>query len=189
MKKKIIVLMFFVFAMTTFGYADISRTFNYQGRLTDLTGNPVSDGNYTVTFRLYLNATDLITNTLWSGVYPVATKNGYFNTILGSGTYTIPTSLDFSQQYYLGIQVGSDSEMTPRQPLNSVPYALNSANLSLANMVVLTSSSGTYTPSPGVKAILVGVWGAAVEQVVLCKLQQLLQPLVERVVADIVENL
>ena len=33
--------------------------------------------------------------------------------------------LPFNEQYYLGIKVESDDEMTPRFEMTSVPYAIN----------------------------------------------------------------
>lgn len=60
---------------------------------------------------------------LWSETHPAVTlTNGQFSVELGSIT---PINLDFSAKYYLGIQVGSDSEMTPRRPLSSVGYAFH----------------------------------------------------------------
>ena len=90
---------------------------NYQGMLTDSGGNPL-DGTYEMTFRLYevpSGGTALDTDT-----HPVEVENGLFN-----------TEIDFAQWYFdgralwLGIKVGADAEMTPRQELRPVPYALS----------------------------------------------------------------
>lgn len=126
-------------------HADAPRTINYQGRLTDLSGIPLADGEYSVAVRLYLNAADLEGSSIWSDNYTVATKNGYFNVVLGS-TPSFPLNLTFDRQYYLGIKVGTDAEMTPRQPLNSVPYALNASSYVLPIGIILAwhkSMSGT----------------------------------------------
>ena len=37
-------------------FANIPNTLNFQGRLMDQSGQPVLDGQYTVTFRLYTAA-------------------------------------------------------------------------------------------------------------------------------------
>jgi len=103
-------------------WADVPKTINYQGRLTDLSGNPVVDGTHSITVSLYNSVT--ATTASWSDNYATATKSGYFNLVLGSNIQKLET-LDFSQQYWVGLRVDTDSEMTPRQPLNSVPYALS----------------------------------------------------------------
>jgi hypothetical protein len=63
---------------------------------------------------------------LWSEAQPtVAINNGVFVVILGSTT-PIPTTAVKTPPTYLGIKVGNDSEMLPRQVLTSVPTALRS---------------------------------------------------------------
>jgi len=57
---------------------------------------------------------------LWTETQTVTVTDGEFSTNLGD---TDPINLPFDTTYYLGITVGSDSEMTPRQPLTSVAYA------------------------------------------------------------------
>ncbi|MEK7275563.1 MAG: hypothetical protein AAB110_09935, partial [Candidatus Desantisbacteria bacterium] len=100
--------------------AAVPKLINYQGKLTDTVGRPVSDGNYNITFKLYTQPTGgTATWTEINSNTPVS--NGLFNVNLGSVT---AFNLDFSQGYYLGIQIGVDPEMTPRQRLTSVGYAL-----------------------------------------------------------------
>ncbi len=102
------------------------RTVNYQGRLTDSSGNPVADGNYVITFRLYDDSNALIGAAKWTeSLTNVKVENGYFNVRLGSTNPLLSKTIDFNTQYWLGVQVGSDNEMTPRQPLNGVPFVLN----------------------------------------------------------------
>lgn len=50
----------------------------------------------------------------------ISVANGIYSVTLGAVT---PLSLAFDTQYYLGVAVGADAEMTPRQPLSSVAYA------------------------------------------------------------------
>jgi hypothetical protein len=50
-------------------------------------------------------------------------KKGLFSTALGS-VIPISTDVAFDKQYFLGIKVGNDTEMTPRYALQSAPYAL-----------------------------------------------------------------
>ncbi len=93
---------------------------NYQGRLTDETGQPVPPEFYQLTFTIY-DATGL---PLWtSGSQTVEVKDGLFNFVLGSGTDQIPDSVFEEAELYLGIKVGEDPEITPRTKLTSAPYA------------------------------------------------------------------
>jgi hypothetical protein len=86
-----------------------------QGRLTDASGNPLN-GSYTVIFRLY--ETYEGGTALCEDSRNVQVNNGLFSYYFKGCT----AALD-GRQLYLGIQVGSDAEMTPRQYIDNVPYA------------------------------------------------------------------
>jgi hypothetical protein len=122
------------------GWGDVPRTINYQGKLTTKDYHPVPDGNYSITLNLYRNINDTLA--IWSQVANVGTKNGYFNVILGSNP-NMPLNLDFDAPYYLGVQLGSEPEMSPRMELNSVPYALNVANGSITTAKIQDSQITT----------------------------------------------
>jgi hypothetical protein len=87
-----------------------------QGRLTDASGNPIN-GSVTVTATIYdasvggtarCNDADVVT-----------TDHGLFTMAMD-----YCTASDFNgDQLFLGIKVGSDAEMTPRQEIFAVPYA------------------------------------------------------------------
>lgn len=53
----------------------------YQGKLTDVSGEPVPNGNYSVTFSLWDSLT--AGNQLWSETRSVTTDNGLFSLMLG----------------------------------------------------------------------------------------------------------
>ncbi len=89
-----------------------------QGRLTDNNGNPLPDGNYDVTFRLYESETG--GTAICTDTNTVAVENGLFSSYL-DGCY----DLLHGQKVWLSVEVGSDGEMTPRQPIYAVPYALS----------------------------------------------------------------
>lgn len=100
---------------------------SYQGSLTNAASQPVN-GNVNMTFRLYsvpTGGTALWTETR-SGVNAVPVNNGYFSLLLG-GLTPIPAGVWNNAQLYLGIQVGSDAEMSPRQPVGAVPVAMQAA--------------------------------------------------------------
>lgn len=89
-----------------------------QGHLTDDSGSPLN-GDYSVTFRIYDDDTD--GTVLCQDTQTVSVSNGLFSTAMDGCT---PSDID-GTQVYLGIQVGSDEEMTPRQPVYPVPYAMS----------------------------------------------------------------
>ena len=102
-------------------HAEIPKTMNYQGYLKNSSGEQIND-TITIKFSIW----DVETGgqaALWTETLSVEVENGIYSVILGQNT---PLNLPFDVPYYLGITVGTDEEMTPRQPLGSVPYALNS---------------------------------------------------------------
>ena len=102
---------------------------SYQGSLVDSEGSPVS-GTVDIVFRLYNSPTD--PTALWaesySGLNAVEVENGLFDVLLGSLT-PIPASAWNETELYLGIQVGSDSEMSPREAINLLPPQITSNSL------------------------------------------------------------
>lgn len=98
--------------------AAVSGRIPFQGRLTDASGNPL-DGTYDIRFALYDAATE--GTAVCSGTdYSVPVDNGLFSSDVWCGFNSIT-----GQQLYLGVKVEDDAEMTPRQPIYPVPYALS----------------------------------------------------------------
>ena len=112
----------------------INHQIYYQGILQDREGEAVRDGSYNMVFRLYnLSEGGAV---LWTGTHtaangnPVTTQNGVFSVRLGSGIGNSLTNFNFNQDtLYLGITVGTDTEMTPRQRLASAASAFNADKL------------------------------------------------------------
>ena len=102
---------------------DSTTTISYQGRLADSAGTPITTPGVVMQFRLY----DVDTGgaPLWEETQAaVPVEDGLFHVLLGN-TNPIPTSLLASNStLWLGITVGSDSEMAPREQIASVPYAM-----------------------------------------------------------------
>jgi hypothetical protein len=98
-------------------------TISYQGMLNDAAGQPIN-GSTNITFRLYSAPTG--GTALWTeahtGANAVPVSNGLFNVLLGSLT-PIPASVWSNANVYLGVQVGGDAEMSPREIIGSVPTA------------------------------------------------------------------
>jgi hypothetical protein len=118
--------------------AQLPRTLSYQGVLTDADGAAVEDANYDLTFKLYDTATG--GTALWTEGQSAATIKGIFNVILGSVS---PLSLPFNKQYWLGVTVGTGSELAPRIQLTSSAYSLRSANADSLNGI-----AASVTPAP-----------------------------------------
>lgn len=118
------VLLILTFASFT-AHAAVPQTVNYQGYLTDSGGNPVNS-TVQMTFSIYNVSTGGAA--LWTETQStVPVNSGIYSVVLGS---VVPITLPFDAQYYLGVKVGADAEMTPRQALTSVPYSFraNEAN-------------------------------------------------------------
>lgn len=121
--------------------------FNYQAQVQSASGGAVTDGTYTVVFRIYDVASDGIA--LWTETHTMAIEDGLASTTLGTLT---PVTLDFnSAAYYLGVTIGSDSELSPRKRMGAVPYAANAKTLdgksvgTSANNVLGLNSTGGFS--------------------------------------------
>ncbi|MGD2146250.1 MAG: hypothetical protein PVH41_06130 [Anaerolineae bacterium] len=113
---------FRVAAPDTHIVGDTAPLLQYQGRLTDPgTGEPVSDGSYTVVFRIY--DVESGGSALWTETKDVYVQGGVFSTPLGASTALDP-GLFNGQALWLGIKVEADAEASPRQPMLAVAYAL-----------------------------------------------------------------
>ncbi len=105
--------------------ADIPRKIHYQGRITKTNNGPIAPGTYRFTFRIYDSETG--GTPLWTETQTVEIDpTGYFSLNLGEVT---PLDLDFTKPYWLSVEVNDDGEMSPRLPLLSVGYSINSDEL------------------------------------------------------------
>ena len=113
--------------------AAINKQISFEGKLTNTDGTNVTDGTYSVRFRIYTDPSADAANTCsantckWEETQgSVSVSGGLFQVNLGSVT-PLPASVDFNTAaLYLGVKVGSDAEMTPRIQLTAAPYAFNS---------------------------------------------------------------
>src|SRR5512138_2483513 len=97
--------------------AAIPQQIGYQGYLTDSGGVP-HNGTVAMTFRIYSVSSGGAA--LWTETQDVPVSQGVYSVNLGAVS---ALNLAFDVPYYLGITVGADGEMTPRQALTSVGYA------------------------------------------------------------------
>ena len=136
--KKFILLLILLPIITL---AQIPQTMNYQGRLEDNSGNPVSDGNYTIVFSIYDAATN--GNSLWTETRTVTTEDGFFNLTLGEST---AININSNQQIWLNISIGGN-DLTPRTKLSGSLSSLSSKSIenttTAGNSVVSSINSST----------------------------------------------
>ncbi len=117
-------------ALLAGGAAD-AQQMNYQGLLTDSSGNPRPDGEYTLQFRLYNAASGGAR--VWGPFTTTAdVAGGRFNVILGPDDDGGDTLADeFANDRYLQINVNGTA-LTPRQKILAAPTALHAKNADLA---------------------------------------------------------
>jgi hypothetical protein len=125
-------------------HAAVPRTMTFQGFLVNGSDQAVNR-LVEITFKLYDVASG--GSALWTETHvSVPVSHGLFTVKLGSVT---SLNLPFDQQYYLGITVGGDQEITPRKPLTSAAYACRSSQTNVFKPGSITTSAiqnGTVTP-------------------------------------------
>jgi hypothetical protein len=105
--------------VTVAGTTQTQHLINYQGQLLDPnTGRPVANGNYAFQFRIYDAPTG--GTILFGSAQNLQVTNGIFSTVLD---LTGQSSIFRGGARWLGVQVGTNNEATPRQPVAYVPYA------------------------------------------------------------------
>ncbi|MEZ4711935.1 MAG: hypothetical protein R3A44_32415 [Caldilineaceae bacterium] len=113
-----------------------NSTISYQGYLTNQNGEPLDNVKLDMVFRLYdaadapydRNSCVQASGCLWSESQSVAVTDGVFLVELGSQEALSDQILQ-TKDLWIGIRVGGDAEMTPRQQLTSVPRAVNAERL------------------------------------------------------------
>src|SRR2546425_7739974 len=112
-----------------------TTAFTYQGKLSDNNGNPVT-GNYDFEFKLF--DTSAVNTGTQLGIVPLS------NVAVNAGIFTV--QLDFAgcatcfngANRWLEINVrvaggGAFTQLSPRQPVTSNPYAIKSLNAATAD--------------------------------------------------------
>jgi len=130
-------------AMACVSHAEIPQMIGYQGMVTDATGDPVADGDYSMRFRIYNTATG--GTALWdSGVRTVALYNGIFNVLLGESPQ--PTlELPFGEALWLLVTFSGENQL-PRQKMASTGYAYMASGL-VPGTSVSGELSGMFQPA------------------------------------------
>jgi len=99
--------------------AQVSYPITYQGRLTNAAGSPIASQMVNITFSLYESAGSV--TAIWTQTSAVTTTaEGLFTTEL---LVDPPLGVSDLSNLWLGIKVGSDAEMTPRQRVGGAAFA------------------------------------------------------------------
>ena len=133
-----------------------------QGRLTNASGVPLN-GTFTIVFSLY--DVDTGGTAICSQSHSVIVTNGLFNSYLDGCYYQGPAGPEyvFGQKLWLGVKVGADPEMTPRQVILPVPYALSLSpgayvrGSETVDEVLTVESTGTSGANPDYDALIAKV--------------------------------
>lgn len=146
---------------------DVPGVINYQGRLTDTLGNPITSGYYEIKFLLWDDAVQNgAANLIWGRTFALhVVQDGLFNVQLSDGgslvtqPYTPVTNQllgAFEGPRWLGLTITvsnnlavSGPEISPRQQLASAPFALQAQT---ANAVVTGGIQDTMLRSESVTA-------------------------------------
>lgn len=95
-------------------------TLRIQGTLKNNNGQPVPDGAYALTFKIYTSEAG--GTAIWTETQPVINlTGGVYSVELGTVTPLTPA---FDVPYWLGVTIGSGAELQPRTALTAAPYAL-----------------------------------------------------------------
>ena len=179
--------------LTTQAAQSVPYKVNFQGRLTDNNGNILPDGSYNVQFRLYDALSSGTLKWTENRVFGasdnrIVIQNGLFNIQFGDLTALSPSLFSGAFPLYLevelptpasatcasnGCAVFTEGPMTPRQPMASSAYAINSDTIDgidSTGLVQLTPSgqqtgsiniSGNVTTAAAVQGSSAAFTGAA----------------------------
>ena len=165
MKLKLSLSIFSIFLFFSGVFAQVPDIISYQGILKNTDGSLVSDGTYSITFKIYESETG--STEIWSEIQSVSISDGLVNVNLGD---VAALNISFDTQYWLGITIAGGTELSPRTKLTSVPYSLNAKNISdstvttakIADEAVTTAKISTSGASSGQALIYDGssvTWG------------------------------
>ncbi len=112
--------MFSLLLLASYSFA-IPQLLSLDGFLTDTSGTALN-GSFSFVFTLYTVSSG--GSALWSETQALTVSSGKLNALLGSvSALTLP----FDQDYYLGVKVSNDSEMSPRYRIASAAYAYSAS--------------------------------------------------------------
>jgi hypothetical protein len=131
---------------TTTALAEVPHYINFQGTLTDTSGNPLNETIDRMTFSIYADSVG--GNDLWSESYSnVPVNNGLFYVTLGSRT-ALPPAIFNDDILWLGIMISPDPlDLSPRQRIVTVPYGFKSLQSDTSHFAFLATTDNDWTMS------------------------------------------
>lgn len=148
------------FAPRSYAIQTVPYQMNFQGRLNNASGAPMAAGTYNMIFRIYTTSSG--GTAVWTETRAVSasqgvtvTSGGLFSVQLGSVTGLPPTIFNSSSPLYLEVELptpatatGSspswtEGAMSPRNPMESSPYAINSDLLDGMDSSAFATASGS----------------------------------------------
>jgi hypothetical protein len=122
-----ITLLFGIFSTCQISLAAIDKQVEISGYMSSSDGNEIDNGEYSIRFAIYSDPES--NGIIWEESQNIKIVNGIFSASMGT-VNSFPNNLNFDDaDYYLGIKIGSDSEMKPRKKMGAVPLAINSMYL------------------------------------------------------------
>ena len=118
----------------------IPQKINYQGYLTDNTGNPIN-GTRTMTFKIYDAASG--GNELWSETKTVSVENGLFNVILGEVNPISPDIFTPGARRWLELVV-EGNPLSPRTEITAVGFSYKTVDADKLEGNSLSDLDGRY---------------------------------------------
>lgn len=128
----------------------VPQKMNFQGRVANSSGNPLSDGTYNFDLSLYNAASG--GSLLWTKtVTNVAVKNGVFALVIDvssgfQGSATLASVFN-GNLVYLEMRVNGGTALTPRTPLYSNAYAFAANAAQSANVALSVANGGVSLSS------------------------------------------
>ena len=182
MNWRVLIVSTFVFfqTLTVLAQQTVPGQMNYQGRLLDAQGQPLPDGDYTLTFRIYDREQPASDETLvWgpqvfdgmgdtsTGHGPrVSLADGLFNINLGPNdeqdrelhtAFINDASSESSiESRYLEVQVGQDQPIVPRQRILSAPFAYQARHADTAAQAAVAAQADRATVADTIESLAVG---------------------------------
>ncbi len=132
-----------------------------QGVARDNSGISLANGGYSFEFKLYVEETN--GTAVWTEIQVLTVVNGVFSANLGIDESM--AGLDYNTEYWLGISINSNAELSPRGKLTLSPYAVMAQVFGTSNVFPQDGNVGIGTTSPQAKLdvngnmLLSGPWG------------------------------
>ena len=150
MKINSILFIFLLLFLYQFSFAsNIPKIISYQGKLTSVSGGtPVND---TIPFIFKIYDVSSGGSALLTENHTIAVIDGMFTAELGSVT---PINLSFDKQYWIGVNVNNDGEMSPREKIKTAPYSFAAIVSDTANNVLFQNVIGDTVTKSYVDSLL-----------------------------------